>query len=176
MAYKNKTFVSFASEDITSYRLMTAWKKNKNIDFDFFDAHDLNTARDTSQPETIKRRLRERLANTKQIILLVGDKTKSKSAKTDTFIHYEVEVIKNLGIPVILVNLNQDRKSDNTRVPTSLHEIYTISTSFQPKIIKYALDNFISAYSENEKKKNDDNTKKKGLYYYKEKVYKDLNL
>ena len=58
MAYSNKTFVSFASEDIRSYRLMTAWKANQKIDFNFYDAHDLNTARDTSQPETIKRRLR----------------------------------------------------------------------------------------------------------------------
>jgi hypothetical protein len=176
MAYKNKTFISFASEDIRSYRLMTAWKKNENIDFDFFDAHDLNTARDTSKPETIKRKLRERLSNTKQIILLIGDKTKSKSAKKDTFIHYEVEVIKDLGIPIIFVNLNQDRKSDNSRIPTALNKLYTMSTSFQPKIIKYALDDFISKYIVNEKKKEDDDEKKKGLYHYTAKVYKDLNL
>ena len=40
----------------------------------------------------------------------------------------------------------------------------------------YVLDNFISAYSENEKKKDDDDKKKKGLYYYKEHIYKDLDL
>lgn len=62
MAYRNKTFVSFASEDIRSYRLMEAWRSNRNIEFDFHDAHDLNTARDTSDAETIRRRLRERLA------------------------------------------------------------------------------------------------------------------
>jgi len=174
MAYKNKTFISFASEDITSYRLMQACKANENIDFDFFDAHDLNTALDTSKPETIKKRLRERLSNTKQIILLIGDNTKSKSAKKDSFIHYEVEVMKNLGIPIIFANINQDRKSDKTRVPSSLNEIYTISTSFQPKIIKYALDNFPLAYKENLKKTDD--KQKKGLYHYKATVYKDLGL
>lgn len=62
MAYRNKTFVSFASEDINSYRLMCAWKGNRNIAFDFHDAHDLNIALDTSQPDTIRRRLRERLS------------------------------------------------------------------------------------------------------------------
>jgi hypothetical protein len=72
MAYRNKTFVSFASEDLSSYRLMTAWKANKNIEFNFIDAHDLNTALDTSQPETIRRRLRERVTNTKQVVLLLG--------------------------------------------------------------------------------------------------------
>jgi hypothetical protein len=63
MAYRNKTFVSFDSEDIHAYRLMQAWKANDNIDFDFHDAHDLNTARDTSEPETIERRLSERLSS-----------------------------------------------------------------------------------------------------------------
>ena len=35
MAYRNKTYVAFASEDIRSYRLMEAWRENANIDFDF---------------------------------------------------------------------------------------------------------------------------------------------
>lgn len=175
MAYKNKTFISFASEDIRSYRLMQAWKENEKIDFNFYDAHDLNTARDTSKPETIKQRLRERLANAKQIILLVGDETKKKAAKSDSFIHYEVEVIKKLGLPIVLVNLNQSRKSESNRIPALLGSpLYTISTSFQPKIIKYALDEFPSAFARNEKAKDDE--KKSGPYYYKESVYKKLEL
>ncbi|MEM6912168.1 MAG: TIR domain-containing protein [Verrucomicrobiota bacterium] len=92
MAYRNKTFVSFASEDIKSYRLMTAWKANKKIDFNFYDAHDLNTARDPGHPDTIKRRLRERLANAKQIVLLVSAITRAKAARTSSFIRYEVDV------------------------------------------------------------------------------------
>jgi hypothetical protein len=72
VAYRYKTFVSFASEDIDCYRIMCAWRKNEHIEFDFHDAHDLNVALDTSQPDTIRRRLRERFANTKQVVLLVG--------------------------------------------------------------------------------------------------------
>jgi hypothetical protein len=34
---------------------MEAWKANENIDFNFFDAHDLFISRDTSKPETIKK-------------------------------------------------------------------------------------------------------------------------
>ena len=30
MSYRNKTYVAFASEDIHNYRLMTAWRANKN--------------------------------------------------------------------------------------------------------------------------------------------------
>ncbi|MCU1423299.1 MAG: hypothetical protein JWN36_2950, partial [Microbacteriaceae bacterium] len=70
MSYRNKTYVAFASEDISSYRLMEAWRENDNIDFDFFDAHDLYVARDTSTDETIKRNLRERMKNAKQVVLL----------------------------------------------------------------------------------------------------------
>jgi hypothetical protein len=70
MAYRNKTYVAFASEDINIYYLMQAWKENENIDFDFFDAHDLNTARDSSLNETIKDKLRERLSNSKQAVIL----------------------------------------------------------------------------------------------------------
>lgn len=87
MAYRNKTFVSFASEDLHYYRLMQAWKKNEKIDFNFYDAHDLNTALDTSKPETIRRRLRERFSNTKQVVLLVGDKTRSKAGNSKSFIY-----------------------------------------------------------------------------------------
>jgi hypothetical protein len=72
VAYRNKTYVAFASEDINSYYLMKAWRKNENIDFNFLDAHDLNIALDTSQPDTIRARLRERLANTKQSIVLIS--------------------------------------------------------------------------------------------------------
>lgn len=175
MAYRNKTFISFASEDIKYYRLMQAWNKNEKIDFNFYDAHDLNTARDTSKPETIKARLRERLSNAKQIILLVGDKTRQKAAKSNSFIHYEVEVISKLNLPIVFANLNQSRESESYRIPSTLESpLYTISTSFQPKIIQYALDEFPAAFEKNEKATWD--SKKTGPYYYKASVYKNLGL
>ena len=58
MAYRNKTYVAFdGDEDIHYYRLMQAWKQSDNTDFCFYDAHDLNNARDTSQEESIKNNL-----------------------------------------------------------------------------------------------------------------------
>ena len=79
MSYRNKTYVVFASEDIHCYRLMEAWRDNTNIDFSFFDAHDLFIARDTSQPESIKARLRERLKNAKQFVLLGSSVARKKA-------------------------------------------------------------------------------------------------
>lgn len=58
MPYRNKTFVSFDGDtDIHYYRLMQAWKQSDGIDFNFYDAHDLNTARDSSREESIKAQL-----------------------------------------------------------------------------------------------------------------------
>jgi hypothetical protein len=147
VAYRNKTFVSFASEDIHFYRLMQAWRDNRNIEFDFHNAHDLNTARDTSQPETIRKRLRERLANTKQIVLLVGDNTRAVAGRPTRFLYYEVEVIHELDLPVVFANLNGSRKVQISRLPTALAEQYTMSVSFGPAAIRFALDDFAATYS-----------------------------
>ena len=49
MSYKDKTFVSFDGDnDMHYYLLMKAWRQNDDMPFSFFDAHDLNIARDTS--------------------------------------------------------------------------------------------------------------------------------
>ena len=77
MSYRNKVFVSFDGDnDIHYYRLMRAWKQNDHTAFNFFDAHDINTARDTSTEETIKRRLSERLANAYVLVSLIGEHTR----------------------------------------------------------------------------------------------------
>jgi hypothetical protein len=169
MAYRNKTFVSFASEDISSYRLMTAWKANKKIDFHFQDAHDLNTALDTSQPETIRQRLRERLANTKQVVMLLGDDTRRVAGRSGRFLYYEVEVIHRLELPIVFANLNTSRAAQAGRMPLLLQEDYTLSVSFQPTIIKYALDDWVERYPRERKTKS-------GRYSYKTSVYTRLGL
>lgn len=149
MAYRNKTFVSFASEDLHYYRLMCAWKANERIEFDFVDAHDINVARDTSTPETIKRRLSERLANTKQVVLLVGDEARAKAARPSSFLYHEVNTIQQLDIPVIFANLNKSRQAQIARIPAALVNRYTISVPFGPKPIKFALDDFPDTYRAN---------------------------
>ena len=169
MAYRNKTFVSFASEDINYYRMMQAWKANEHIDFDFHDAHDINTALDTSQRDTIERRLTERLANTKQVVMLIGDGTRRKAGDGNSFVHHEVTVIKRLRLPVVFANLNQSRTVEKDRLPSALIDQYSISVSFQPKIIKYALDEYIDGYSANF-------SSRSGPYQYASKVYADLGL
>lgn len=169
MAYRNKTFVSFASEDIHSYWLMCAWKANTHIDFNFHDAHDLNTARDSSLDTTIRRRLRERLNETKQVVMLIGDQTRTVAANEKRFLFYEAETIAAMGLPVVFANLNGSRQVQAGRLPTVLTDRYSISVSFQPAIIRYALDGFVDHYAVSSRTK-------ATPHYYKAHVYESLGL
>ena len=73
MSYRNKTYVIFdGDEDGNYYRLMCAWKSNENMDFNFYDAHDIGAISDTNPDETVKKKLRERMASAKQVVVLVG--------------------------------------------------------------------------------------------------------
>lgn len=169
MSYRNKTYIAFASEDIHYYRLMEAWRDNENIDFDFFDAHDLYVSRDTSKPETIKKNLRERMKNAKQFVLLGSDDAKKKGGDGESFLAHEVDTMLDLNLPIVMANLDGDRTVDRSFIPKPLLDAgyYTMSVSFQPKIIKYALDNYAVNFSA---------SSKTGPYEYKSSVYEELGL
>jgi hypothetical protein len=169
MSYRNKTYVAFASEDIDYYWLMTAWKKNEHIDFDFFDAHDLYVSRDTSKPETIKKNLRERLKNAKQIVLLASKNGKKKGGDGVSFLAHEVEVILEFNLPVVIANLDGDRTIDRAYIPDPFltKDHFTVSVSFQPKIIMHALDDYVAEFASGTKT---------GPHQYPAKAYSDLGL
>jgi len=169
MSYKNKTYVAFASEDILLYRLMEAWRDNDHIDFDFYDAHDLYVSRDTSQRDTIKRNLRERLKNAKQIILIGSADAKRKGGDGYSFLAHEIEVIKEFNLPVVIANKDSDRRVDLNFIPAPLLDAgyYTVSVSLQPAIIKYALDNYATQFA---------SSSKKGPHQYPPEIYSKLGI
>lgn len=144
MSYRNKTYVAFASEDIGKYRLMEAWKANPNFDFNFYDAHTLYVSRDTSQPETIKRNLRERMKNAKQVVLLGSSDARRKGGDGVSFLAHEIKVMMEFNLPVVIANLDSGRTVNRNFIPAPLlnANYYTVSVSFQPKIIKHALDDY----------------------------------
>lgn len=170
MSYRNKTYVAFASEDIRYYRLMAAWRASENIEFDFINAHDLYQARDASLPSTIKRRLRERLNNTKQVVLLGSPEARKKGGDGTSFLAYEVDAIIDLKLPVVVANLDGTRKAvwDNYPKPFTDADYYTMSVSFGPTIIKYALETYAQEFR--------DGSTKSGSYEYKDSVYTSLGL
>ncbi|WP_314791442.1 TIR domain-containing protein [Aggregatibacter aphrophilus] len=73
MAYRNGTYIAFDGQGTTSpdesdikyFNLLKAWKKSGQ-DFKFSDSHKKTyQVRDSSYRETLKRRLRERLNESK---------------------------------------------------------------------------------------------------------------
>ena len=167
MPYRNKVFVSFDGDnDIHYYRLMKAWKQNDNTSFNFFDAHDLNTALDTSTENTIKWRLSERLSNTKVVVSLIGERTRYLYK----FVRWELEQAIQRDIPIIGVNLNGWRMFDNDRCPAVIRDALVMYVSYKPAILQYALDNWPSQYRDIQAQY------KTGPYYYKDETYTELGL
>ena len=139
MSYRNKTYVIFDGDnDMWAYAYMKGWKKNENVDFNFHDAHDLNTITNLSSEENTKRKLRARLANTKQVIVLIGGSTKNLYR----FVRWEIDTCQGKGLPIVAVNLNNVRHYDENRCPPILRNADAIHVSFNARIIKYALDDF----------------------------------
>jgi MTH538 TIR-like domain (DUF1863) len=139
MSYRNKTYVIFdGDEDMWAYKYMLGWKAQEHMDFDFHDAHDLNTITDRAGEESVKTKLRERFRNTKQVIVLVGEKTKNLYR----FVRWEIEVTLDLGLPIIAVNLNNKRELDTERCPPILRGRDAVHVAFRMKIIQKAMDDF----------------------------------
>ncbi|MCW2599572.1 MAG: molecular chaperone Tir [Frankiales bacterium] len=168
MSYRNKTYVAFASEDISQYRMMEAWRDNDNIDFGFYDAHDLNVSRDSSNDETIRANLRKRMSNAKQFVLLGSAHTRRKGGDVDTFLGYEVKTMLSLDLPIVIANLGpRNRAITRAFIPQPLldADYYTLSVSFQPKIIMHALDKYAPQFA---------GSAKSGPHYYEDDVYERL--
>lgn len=165
MGYRNKTYVIFDGDnDIWAYRYMKGWKQNKNVDFNFYDAHDLNTITNASSEENTKRKLRERFSNAKQAIVLIGGSTKNLYR----FVRWEIEVCQNLGLPIVAVNLNKRRSLDTDHCPAILRDADAVHVSYNARIIKHALDNFCDRYASYRGKGEN--------WHYGDNVYKDLGL
>jgi hypothetical protein len=165
MAYANKTYVCFdADTDIHYYRLMTAWKENDKIEFNFHNAHDINNLLEGSSEETIKAKLRERLINTKVLVVLIGENTKNLYK----YVRWEIEWAIENNIPIIAVNLNKNKGMDDKLCPPILKGKLAIHIPFGQKIMDFALNHWPASY-ESHKTKGDT-----GSYKYNDSVYEKL--
>lgn len=167
MTYRNKTYIAFDGDnDMHYYRLMTAWKANDGFSLNFHNAHELNTARDSSQEESIKRQLRERFANSKLLVVLIGAKTKYLTK----FVKWEMEVALRLELPIIGVNLNGNRQIDDLCPPT-IRDQLVVYISFNHNIIEHAMNHWPAQF---------DSLRRAGITtgnrYYNNDVYRQLGL
>lgn len=144
MAYSDQTFVSFTDEDIPSYELMRGWNDSTGLSFNFLDSLDFEL--DGLAPDAIREGMRERLKSIRQVLVLVGEQTRSASVRPSR-LHYELDTIRRAELPVVFVNLSGSRRVQNGQIPRSLSNQYTISVAFGPRVVRYALDDFVSEYA-----------------------------
>jgi hypothetical protein len=164
MAYTNKTYICFdADTDIHYYQLCKAWKEHEHIAFNFYNAHEINTLRDGSSEATIKAKLRERLANTKVLVVLIGKKTMNLYK----YVRWEIEYAIEKNIPIVAVNLNGSKKQDEFCPPILKKEL-AIYIPFGQKIMNYALNDWPASHERLKKQK------ETGPYYYYDSVYNAL--
>jgi len=127
---------------------------------------------DTSTEETIKRKLRDRMSNSKIFVLLVGEGTRNLYK----FVRWEIEQAIKSDLPIIVVNLPKTpggegkRSMDSDRCPKIARETLAIHISFRSKILQHTLESWPNSH------KSLRNDGKIGPYYYKDKVYEDLGL
>lgn len=107
MAYRNGTYIAFHAEgntdptasDIRYYHMLKAWHERDNIEFKFINSHDKHYAvRDSSKRETLKVSLRARLNDSKNMVLIIGSKTRFDTDWVPFEIAYAVD---NCGLPII---------------------------------------------------------------------------
>lgn len=169
MAYRNGNYTAFyvaepfsesglganATKDFVYYNMLRAWKGTDTI-FPFIDSHDKNyNVRDGSDWEkTLKPRLRDRLAKSKNIILFLSERTVSSRALRE-----EIDYgINTQGLPVIVVypdydskasllkdgSLKQEIKDLWDKLPKfrdNMSKVPTLHIPMKKDIIKMALEN-----------------------------------
>jgi hypothetical protein len=131
MADLARTFVSFSSADKGRYDLMTAWKANENVDFNFADFQ-LDEAINSKTPSYIKSVCAAKIRRTDTFILLIGNDTYTKTV----FVQDEVAIGK--GCRLIGVNLNNSRIM-NALCPYFFADRGAIFVPFSTRILVKAL-------------------------------------
>jgi hypothetical protein len=143
MSYRNKVYVCVEYDsDNKYYNTLKMWDKNEKFDFNFHNAHELNTIMHFSGEETIKRRLRERLIKTKLLIVLIGERTKYHHK----YVGWEIKQAQKLDIPIIVVNLNKKNRIDNDLCPASLQGKIVVHIPFNKNALLLAMEHWPDYY------------------------------
>ncbi|WP_301109380.1 TIR domain-containing protein [Sporosarcina sp.] len=106
MAYRNGVYVAFDGQgttnptksDIRYYNLLNSWVSGEH--FSYIDSHQkTRSVRDSSKEETLKRVLRERLSDSKVMLLILSDETNYDRG----FLNYEIEQsLDRYKLPLII--------------------------------------------------------------------------
>lgn len=107
MAYRNGTYVAFhangtnipGKSDMDYYNLMKAWSAKTDDDFAMINSHDkASSVRDSSKKATLRASLQERLRNSKNMVLIIGETTR---LDTD-WVPFEIQqAVDTYKLPII---------------------------------------------------------------------------
>jgi hypothetical protein len=107
VAYRNGTYVAFhaagtnlpGKSDMDYYNLMKAWTAKTDDDFTMINSHEKASAvRDASLHRTLRNSLLERLRNSKNLVLIIGETTRLDR----DWVPFEIEqAVDTYKIPII---------------------------------------------------------------------------
>jgi hypothetical protein len=108
MAYRSGTYIAFDGlgqtnptlSDFKYYSIIEGWASNKHIEFKYVNSHDKTCAvRDTSLRTTLESRIRERLANSKNVVVILSSNTR----KSGSMLTYEIEqAVDRYELPLVV--------------------------------------------------------------------------
>ena len=126
MAYRNGTYIAFHAQgtnrpgksDMDYYNLMRAWSARPNDDFTMVNSHDkASSVRDSSKKATLQASIQERLRNSKNMVLIIGETTK---LDTD-WVPFEIEqAVDFYKIPIIAAYTDYS----NIQAPSKLRDLW----------------------------------------------------
>lgn len=114
MVYRNGTYIAFhaggttdpTASDIRYYRMLKAWHENDGIEFKFVNSHEkFSAVRDSSKKATLRASLIQRMKNSKNFVLIIGNTTRFDTDWVPFEIVYAVE---NCGLPIIAAYTDYD--------------------------------------------------------------------
>jgi hypothetical protein len=181
MPYRNGTYVAFHAEgsnvpvdsDFKYYNLLKAWTEKTDDDFSMINSHEKGSVvREWSKKATLEARLKERLRNSKNMVLIIGDTTKNDKDWVPLEIEYAID---SCDIPIIAAYAGTEYILDPNAYshlwPKALSDriesgkAYVIHVPFKKEPLKDA----ISSYSHNNKPKG-------GRTYYTRETYKSFGI
>ncbi len=182
MAYRNGTYVAFhaagtnlpGKSDMDYYNLMKAWTVKTDDDFAIINSHDKASAvRDSSLHRTLRNSLLERLRNSKNMVLIIGETTRQD---TD-WVPFEIEqAVDTYEIPIIAAYTVTDKPIRNP----------AIFSGYWPRALEVRINNETAnvihipfkkeALKDSLRFSHDDPPKGKGLGFYNDDAYKSFGI
>jgi hypothetical protein len=156
MAYRNGTYVAFNGMDTTDptksdmkyYGLLQAWYKSNEYDFTFSDSHKKTySVRDSSSIETLKRRLLERLKESKHLLLIATEFASINRG----LLSWEIEkAVETYELPIIVAYPGYETIGNMilSRIPDKLSQyireekVKSVHIPFKQVVIESAIKDF----------------------------------